>query len=444
MPHRIFDLPELVDEFVLHLCRDRRSLKSCSLASKIFLEPCQRSLFHSIVLRPQVATRAIDPAVRFVRFIALVESSPHIIPYVRTLHLCDEAPSVLFGNAMRHCMRGFWQTMFMNPLFVRVLATVVHVQHTYFSSGVALDWKRIPTNAREALRTFFRLPSISFVSLRGIIFNVPADLFEGCPYLTYLELDGVAFDEECNECIAAACSDDVEPSLRRLDLGMYHRGGSGLPVLALTSLLDRWCRTTSYLNPVLVTHLSVRWHDAQGDSLYSLNRLIHAAPLLEDLAVQEFSAGLEIDLSPCRYLKYLRGLLVNFFTSSEQHFDVFRIIHTLSTLPKDNNLRVLEIFESGGEDALVWDRPPLFLSRGLAKLDNVLSSTTLLPAFEALRVGEPHLVAPSDKRVDDLLRVHMPRLHAKGGLHLYSVTAERSRVAAALGVNVNDDSFYAY
>lgn len=68
----------------------REALRACALASRIFLETCQRMLFSAITLQPVgtsfSSTGPLNSLDTFEPWGRLMESSPHLASYVRRLH----------------------------------------------------------------------------------------------------------------------------------------------------------------------------------------------------------------------------------------------------------------------------------------------------------------------------------------------------------------------
>ena len=72
--------PELHDQVIDHLFDDKRALASCSLVCRNWRTSSQYHLFHTIRIRHPVTLES---------FLELLDGSPHLAPFVRSLSLCS-------------------------------------------------------------------------------------------------------------------------------------------------------------------------------------------------------------------------------------------------------------------------------------------------------------------------------------------------------------------
>lgn len=153
-----FDLSEKYD-FVIHL-----TLKSCALAARSFVQPCQERLFSRIsmhdydkcLIAQEIEPLAAPPDVASVslsrQLATLLSSSPHIATYIRTLDLCYSATTEASFIPLILCA-------------VTALETLILMD----DSG-----ERFPVNPSTI--AVFSLPSLKRVELSNYYFDNPFEL----------------------------------------------------------------------------------------------------------------------------------------------------------------------------------------------------------------------------------------------------------------------------
>ncbi|KAJ7359460.1 hypothetical protein DFH08DRAFT_846146 [Mycena albidolilacea] len=95
-------LQELVDPIVDDLYGDAPSLKSCSLAARIFVASAQTCVFNKIEILPPSRNANGSRDSPWEKFYKLLTSSPHLAPHVDELHVLVGSETSFAYNE-EHC-----------------------------------------------------------------------------------------------------------------------------------------------------------------------------------------------------------------------------------------------------------------------------------------------------------------------------------------------------
>ncbi|KAF8649557.1 hypothetical protein AX16_005741 [Volvariella volvacea WC 439] len=176
---RLLDLPpELLLSIVTHLASSTADLFSASTTCRALAAPCQFQLFRELHLRdPAQPTASLIPICQ--KFNRLLEDSPHISNFVRTLKI-DLAP---------------FQDWFHDPSelcqILRQLDSVSTISITCPFQEM-LDWSTVPAEVRGAFDSFIArcADSIQAIEVKYML-NFPLHILQRLSHLRRLHLVGI-------------------------------------------------------------------------------------------------------------------------------------------------------------------------------------------------------------------------------------------------------------
>ena len=161
---------EVVKNVTKHLQDDTRSLKLCSTVSRSFLVASQQRLFSTIYIGTRLLSRKLND---------LLTSSPHIIPYVRGLHLLDSSEQ--FTEESWFCD---------DESFVGILRAVRPYLETFslmLTDYNYLEWAKMSADWQSSLLDLFASPKLTSIRLKNICTtDLPLGLFGGMVQLKKL------------------------------------------------------------------------------------------------------------------------------------------------------------------------------------------------------------------------------------------------------------------
>ena len=156
---------ETLKNIVGHLEDDTLSLQQCSAVSRSFLVPSQKRLFSTIYITTGLLCRKLN---------GLLISSPHIVPYVRGLHVLgnqepwfrNEESFVTILRAVRPCLETF---------------SLMSGDYYY------LEWADMSADWQSSLLDLFASPKLTSIRLKNICTtHLPPGLFGGMVQLKKL------------------------------------------------------------------------------------------------------------------------------------------------------------------------------------------------------------------------------------------------------------------
>jgi hypothetical protein len=208
----------IIDEIPTQLFshRDRETLRACSIVSRSFLHPSQKTLFSSILLRHYSSDPDGYGSHLCRRFHNILASSPHISRYVRHLAIVD------FKGRQSTSPEEHESWMLSEPTFPLVLRMLpclrsFHVNPAY--RPLPLNWHTFSADLKSSFIHLLRTPSLTTVEFRTL--NVPSAIFLYAPQLTHLRF---------------SCSSlDRSPNIQQLSL-QYPQWPSPVADMKLTSL----------------------------------------------------------------------------------------------------------------------------------------------------------------------------------------------------------------
>ncbi|KAJ6552746.1 hypothetical protein B0H19DRAFT_1377576 [Mycena capillaripes] len=208
IPQELVD--EIISEFDLSQKYDfqiHQTLKSCALAARSFVRPCQRRLFARISVRDyEEYSTALDrepPSLTYSphassillsrQLAALLSSSPHIALYIRTLDLCYNVDNT--------------EAKFIPLILSAVTALKTLILTDYFQEAFPVNLSTIAV---------FSLPSLRRVELCKYQFAGPLELeslLSRVKSLKELTLDDISFyNDVYGSCDRSSVTSDGRPS----------------------------------------------------------------------------------------------------------------------------------------------------------------------------------------------------------------------------------------
>lgn len=183
---------ELVDSIIDYVDNDRSTLLSCALVSRSWLHSSRYHLFANISLSPHSQTN-IPPQRLCARLYQMLQESPLIIPYIRTLQILDSGPPP-------HQRSGHWITSERTlPPLLKLLTHLRQLELGATVSANALQWKSLPFTLQNAICTVLKLPTLAYFRLQFWIFpNLVslAAILSSCHNLKGLSLSSVTVCED--------------------------------------------------------------------------------------------------------------------------------------------------------------------------------------------------------------------------------------------------------
>ncbi|KAF9050535.1 hypothetical protein BJ165DRAFT_1458567 [Panaeolus papilionaceus] len=161
---------ELVDNIVDHLYDDRQSLSNCTLISHAWLPASRHHFFSKISLKaPSLNTSGgpvILPQEKCRRLHALLVESPHLIPNIRELEICE-------GSPLHHPFPDVqcsttWVTT--ERTLTSLFKMLTHVRRLDFAATSTFHWSLLPPTFLSAFHTFLSRPSLQYLRLHSWLF----------------------------------------------------------------------------------------------------------------------------------------------------------------------------------------------------------------------------------------------------------------------------------
>ncbi|THU99279.1 hypothetical protein K435DRAFT_777064 [Dendrothele bispora CBS 962.96] len=291
---------ELIDLIVDELKEDVTSLRACALTSQCFRRPSQRTLFHCTKLHPLPPDRELEvqsssnttdsnseesrhrPSVCD-RLHLLLQSSPHIAPYIRDLRIRDTENE-------EHPSKSWLTKINSLPLILPLLTQLQRIYIAGSMSESLLDIGKVPEETKKALFMAMRSSKITHIGFQCVQFPNFEELLEAIgkagwggslKNLTLFAVD-VAQDEESSD------SDDSETKgtvietkkrVKKLDVVTDTDGRTNAEKSRLSSL-------ALFMGPSLSTALSDWMLGSESSySLDSLNKFSLVAEMTHELSL---------------------------------------------------------------------------------------------------------------------------------------------------------------
>ncbi|KAL0953194.1 hypothetical protein HGRIS_004449 [Hohenbuehelia grisea] len=156
---------ELIDHIISNV-QAKATLKACSLVCKDWVSLAQCFLFEKISLSD--ATHGVK---RCQQLLPVLERSPHLIPYVRRLHL-----SFAHQSGMQRPTRRF---LLSEPTLPDLLSLTRHIRTLQLgSSPSTLKWTEIPLRLLHSLEPILQLSTFQHLTMYGWEFIEPIEIFD--------------------------------------------------------------------------------------------------------------------------------------------------------------------------------------------------------------------------------------------------------------------------
>ncbi|KAJ7052267.1 hypothetical protein C8F01DRAFT_1261981 [Mycena amicta] len=278
--------PELIDAIVDEIGSDVTTLKSCSLATTVFREPCQKRLLWRLAL----TNHSYNETRTYSEAAARFDVYPHLAGYVKVLELVHTS----------HVEDDFYQ-----PLrSVLIKLTRVSILNIFSMHWPAHEWKDVPHQFAAPLLDFIRaarargtLQQLSLVGLSKVPRTAMHHILMACPAVSLHP-----FSVQLEDDAPGLDGDNVSTSIERLDTGLEDLNSPGK-----CSLLLQYTRRLRAL--LLVVEAPVG-----SASTFVMPALCSAtASTLECLSI-DFSAQQAVYASNIAppHLPYLRYLSISF------------------------------------------------------------------------------------------------------------------------------------
>ncbi|TEB25741.1 hypothetical protein FA13DRAFT_1713793 [Coprinellus micaceus] len=325
--------PELV-ETIINFVSHRPTLKACTLTGPAFTIPAHRALFAEVTLSPPKSRcHKRTPAHRFLN---LLTSSPHLVPFVHSLIVeCEDS------------VEGFRSTAACNPTNDRI------------SAKANLSWTSLSSSLRTALVSLIRSGSVVDLELGGFSRIPVSSVIDSGSRLKKLSLLPLYLVDDTQVPMVDSEEGDEAPSPNRVHLEDIKIKQSAV---ALRRTADWLLSPTCHLDVGQLKRL--HFEVSSLEDHHHVSRIVETCS--DSLEYLEVSPGSEVNsirhllrnvpaerrglpafhLNALNTLKALRinTKIVQFKMNNNRYSDPTPwLVSVLSTLPEDNGLSSLDL-----------------------------------------------------------------------------------------------------